>query len=134
MMRRSKIYYILFSAAALLFFIGVSCGKENVDLHNLLTSQQWHLYYYSIDKGDRVVYATEYQYRIQFLDKDVVRIFKQSGDVMTGTWKTNGNFMDVDVLKSPELTGRWEMKEYKVWGYDQDRLVFKNNNIEIGLN
>lgn len=131
---RNKIYSIFISAAALLFFVGLSCGKENVDLHNLLTSQQWYLYYYSIDKGDKVIYATEYQYRIQFLDKDSIKVFKQSGAVMTGRWEINNNFMYIDIVNSPELTGKWEMVEYKVWGYDQDRIVFKNNNIEIGLN
>lgn len=127
-MKKTSIFLFLF----LLLFL--KCGKENVDLHNLLTSQNWYLYYYSINTNGKLVYAREFDYRIHFITNDTIKVIKQSGQLMLGKWRINDNFLNIDIVESPQLTGKWEMVNYNVWGYDQDRLVFKNNNIEMGLN
>lgn len=127
-MKKTSVFLLLF----LLFFL--ECSKENVDLHNLLTSQQWYIFYYSINECGRVIYAKEFNYAIHFIDNDIIKVISQSGRSLEGKWTINNNFLNINVLKSSELTGNWEMVNYKVWGYDQDRLVFKNNNIEMGLN
>jgi hypothetical protein len=103
-------------------------------LPKLLQSQQWELAYYRIDYPTHIYYATEYQYRIQFRPDNTIAVFKQSGDVAYGIWNiVDDTILNITMQTQHAITGKWELIEHYVRGYDQDRIRFKNNNLEIGL-
>lgn len=112
----------------------LSCNKKDINLTELLQSQQWELAYYRIEKGDLIYYATEHQYRIQFRPNQQIYVFKQSGDVEYGDWSVENNkIIDIKIDRLEVLSGQWELIKYYVWGYDQDRLQLRYDTIEIGL-
>jgi hypothetical protein len=118
----------------LLIIIVIRCSKDSVNLTELLTSHQWDMAYYSIQNEKKTYYATEYKYRIQFREEGKIAVFKQSGDVEYGDWIVHDNkILDIQMDDEQVMSGKWELVEYYVWGYDQDRVRFKNNNLEIGL-
>jgi len=122
---------ILFGLILLL----ISCNKENINLTDLLQSQQWDLTYCIIKKETHTYYAIEYQYRIQFRPNQQMVIFKQSGDAEYGNWEViNNKMLDFKINKEHIMDGKWDLVEYSVWGYDQDRIILQKENIEIGLN
>lgn len=129
-----KYYHVVKLNIIILFLLFTGCDKQEVNLSDLLQSKQWELFYYKIDKKNHTYYATEYQYRIQFMDNSQIAMFKQSGDVEYGKWFTSNNkILDIGMDNKNVMTGKWEMIEYKIWGYDQDRITFKNDTIEIGV-
>jgi hypothetical protein len=118
----------------LLIIIIIRCSKDNVNLTELLTSHQWYLAYYTIQNEKTTYYSTEYQYKIQFRKEGKIAVYKQSGDVEYGDWVIHNNkILDIQMDREQVMSGKWELIEYYVWGYDQDRIRFKNNNLEIGL-
>jgi hypothetical protein len=110
------------------------CGKQDINLSELLESKQWKLSYYKVQKGTHTYYATEYQYRIQFRKDNKIVAFKQSGDAEYGNWTIFDNKrLDINMNREKALPGKWEMINYEVWGYDQDRLTFKCDTLEMGI-
>lgn len=117
----------------ILLLIFTSC-YDDVVLNDLLKSQQWEIAYCQIQSGGNTLYSEEYQYRIQFRTNGQIAVFKQSGDVMYGTWNvTDNKFLDISMNEKNMLSNKWEMVKYYVWGYDQQRLTFKCDTIEFGI-
>lgn len=127
---KGKAYRVRELGALLLLILFTSCHKQEINLPDVLQSQQWELAYYKVNQ----YYATEYRYRIQFRANKQIAVFRQSGDVEYGKWETEGNnVLNIDMDITDSMTGRWEMIRYEIWGYDQDRLTFKMDTTEWGI-
>lgn len=103
-------------------------------MNDLLNSQQWEISYYQIQSGNHTLYSEEYQYRVQFRSNGQIAAFKQSGDVTYGIWNVIDNkFLEISMNEKNILSNKWEMIQYDVWGYEQQRLTFKCDTIEFGI-
>lgn len=131
---KGKTYRVRELGILLLMIIFTGCHRQDIDLTDKLKSKQWELAYYKIDTSNHTYYATEYQYRIQFRNNNQIAVFRPSGDVEYGTWQTHNNkVLGITMDREQPMTGQWEMIHYEVWGYDQDRLTFKQDTIEWGI-
>lgn len=131
-----------FLALLIVFFF--SCDKNAHgynELSDLLQSQTWYIsYIQEISESGQLRFDESYpykQYKINF-DNDNIIIQTYIGEYI-GTWRTIEEDKIILQIKIPnnseinKLSGDWTVDDIYVWGYDQDRIVLKKNNIEIGL-
>lgn len=133
--------YLLILLTILVF----SCEKNTHgynELSDLLQSQTWYIsYIQEISKSGQLRYDQSYPYNIYKLDFNEKNIIiKTSRDIFVGEWTIIDDenlilkIVTPDNIEINKLSGEWMVNDVYVWGYDQDRIVLKKNNIEIGLN
>lgn len=129
----------------LLTILVSSCEKNTHgynELSDLLQSQTWHIsYIQEISESGQLRYDQSYPYNIYKLDFNEKNIIiKTSRDIFVGEWTIIDDenlilkIVTPDNIEINKLSGEWIVNDVYVWGYDQDRIVLKRNNIEIGLN
>jgi len=129
----------------LILILCFGCSKDSLKQHefiDLLRSQTWYIsYVQETSPNGQLRFDESYpykQYKINF-DNDNIIIQTYIGNYI-GTWKTIEDDKIILQIKIPnnseinKLSGDWTVDDIYVWGYDQDRIILKKLNIEIGLN
>lgn len=133
--------YLLILLTILFFGCNKNTNGYN-ELSNLLQSQTWYIsYIQEISESGQLRYDQSYPYNIYKLDFNEKNIIiKTSRDIFVGEWTIIDDenlilkIVTPDNIEINKLSGEWIVNDVYVWGYDQDRIVLKRNNIEIGLN
>jgi hypothetical protein len=133
--------YLLILLTILVFSCDKNAHGYN-ELSDLLQSQTWYIsYIQEISESGQVRFDQSYPYDIYKLDFNQKNIIiKTSRDIFIGEWVIidgKNLILKIDTpdnIEINKLSGEWVVDDVYVWGYDQDRIVLKKNNIEIGLN
>ncbi len=133
--------YLLILLTILFFGCDKNTNGYN-ELSDLLQGQTWHIsYVQEISESGQIRFDQSYPYNLYNLDFNQKNIIiKTSRDIFIGEWVIidgKNLILKIDTpdnIEINKLSGDWTVDDIYVWGYDQDRIVLKKNNIEIGLN
>lgn len=126
-----------------ILFYGCDKNTHTYDnLSDLLQSQTWYIsYIQEMSESGQIRYDQSYPYNIYKLNYSQNNIIiETSRDKFVGNWTIIENrnlILKIDIPDNDEinkLSGEWIVDDIYIWSYDQDRIVLKRNNIEIGLN